>query len=252
MIARTARAEASRSPGVALYLQVARALEEAIGSGSYPVGSLIPTETELAAHFAVSRQTVRQAIGHLRQSRLLSARKGVGTRVEAAQAQRAYRLELQSLPELFQYAERTAFRVVELAMIAATGKLAAELGCRAGRPWLRLMGPREEPGRAVPLCWMTVLIDHRFAALLAEPRTHTTALFSQIEQAHGETIVEVAQEIEAVLLDATDALRLRAAPGDAGLSIKRRYFGPGRRLIEVSTSLHPADRFRYAMTLRRT
>jgi DNA-binding GntR family transcriptional regulator len=237
---------------VALYLQVARALEQAIGSGTYPVGSLIPTETELSAHFAVSRQTVRQAIGHLRQSKLLSARKGIGTRVEAARPQRAYYLAVQSLPELFQYAEQTVFRVITSARIAATGKLAAELGCRAGRPWLCLGGPREEPGRAAPLCWLTVYVDHRFAASLAGPRTHTTALFSQIEREHGAAIVEVDQEIEAVVLDAADATRLLAVPGSAGLRITRRYFAPGRRLIEMSHSLHPADRFRYAMTLRRT
>jgi GntR family transcriptional regulator len=237
---------------VALYLQVARALEQAIGSGTYPVGSLIPTETELSAHFAVSRQTVRHAIGHLRQSKLLSARKGVGTRVEADRPQRAYYHAVQSLPELFQYAERTVFRVVESRTIAATGKLAAELGCRAGRPWLCLSGPREEPGRDAPLCWLTVYVDDRFAVSLAGPRTHATALFSQIEQEHGEAIVEVVQEIEAVLLDAPDAARLSAAPGSAALLVTRRYFAPGRRLIEMSISLHPADRFRYAMTLRRT
>jgi GntR family transcriptional regulator len=237
---------------VALYLQVARALEQAIGSGAYPVGSLIPTETELSAHFAVSRQTVRQAIGHLRQSKLLSARKGIGTRVEAARPQRAYYLAVQSLPELFRYAERTVFRVTESKTVAASGKLAVELGCRAGRPWLCLGGPREEPGRTAPLCWLTVYVDHRFAAHFAEPRTHTTALFSQIEHEYGEAIVEVDQEIAAVVLDAADAARLRAGAGDAALLITRRYFAPGRRLIELSHSLHPADRFRYAMTLRRT
>jgi GntR family transcriptional regulator len=138
------------------------------------------------------------------------------------------------------------------ATIAATGRLAAELGCRAGRPWLCLSGPREEPGRVAPLCWLTVYVDHRFAALLAKPRIHTTALFSQVEQEYGEAIVEVDQEIEAVVLDATDAARLLAGPGSAALLITRRYFAPGRRLIEMSYSLHPADRFRYAMTLRRT
>jgi DNA-binding GntR family transcriptional regulator len=237
---------------VALYLQVARALEQAIGSGAYPVGSLIPTEAELSAHFSVSRQTVRQAIGHLRQSKLLSARKGVGTRVEAARPQRAFYLAVQSLPELFQYAAQTVFRVTEAKRVIASGRLAADLGCRAGRPWLQLAGPREVPGRDAPLCWLTVHVDHRFAASFARPRVHTTALFSQIEQAHGEAIVEVGQEIEAVVLDTPDAARLLAEPGSPALLITRRYFAAGRRLIELSRSLHPADRFRYAMTLRRS
>jgi GntR family transcriptional regulator len=245
-------APADTAPGIARYLQVAHTLEKAIAGGTYPVGSLIPTEIELAASFGVSRQTVRQAIAHLRQLHLLSARKGVGTRVEAARPQRSYYHALQSLPELFQYAEQTVFRVERSERVTATGRLAADLGCRAGRVWLRLDGPREEPGREVPLCWLTVYVEQRYAAAVEGRAQHTTALFSQIEQHFGEAIVEVTQEIEAVLLTEEDAARLDAKAGGPALLITRRYFAPGRRLVELSVSLHPADRFRYAMTLRRS
>jgi DNA-binding GntR family transcriptional regulator len=237
--------------GVPLYLKVARSLEQAIVSGVHPVGSLIPTEVELAASFGVSRQTVRQAIASLRQQKLLSALKGVGTRVEAAQPQKAYYHALQSLPELFQYAEHAAFHALETERIAAVGRLATELNCRAGRRWIRLAGPRVEPDGRAPLCWMTVYVDDRFSALVDEPRTHTTAIFSQIEKRYGEAIIEVRQDIEAVLLDQDDAKRLAIKPRTAALLITRRYYTPGHRLIELSKSLHPASRFRYAMTLRR-
>ena len=49
-----------------LYMQVAHHLETRISNGDFVVGSLLPTENELAEALGVSRQTVRQAIGLLR------------------------------------------------------------------------------------------------------------------------------------------------------------------------------------------
>ncbi len=236
---------------VARYLQVAQSLEQSIVAADYPVGTLIPTENELAARFGVSRQTVRQAIAHLRARKLLSARKGVGTRVEAMSPTHGYYHAIQSLTELFRYAEETVFRVERAERVTASGALATALSCRAGRAWLRLDGVREQAEATAPLGAMTVFVDARYAALVAEPRTHVTAIFSQIERHYGEAITEVEQEIEAALLEPAAAGRLNARPGSPALLVTRRYFAAGRRLVELSRTLHPADRFRYTMTLRR-
>ena len=45
-----------------LYRDVADKLKEDIMSGRYPIGSFLPTETELEATFNVSKITVRKAI----------------------------------------------------------------------------------------------------------------------------------------------------------------------------------------------
>jgi len=234
-----------------LYLQVARTLRDRIAGGDYPVGSLLPTEHTLAEQFGVSRQTVRQAIGHLRAMRLLSARKGVGTRVEASRPETGYYQTLQSLPDLFQFASDALYRVTSTRRVKVMGREAEELGCRPGRTWLRLEGVRELPGAAGPLCSTMVMIDARFAAIVEEPRIHARAIFAQIEDRYGVPIQEVHQEIQATLLDATQAALLQSFPGSPALEITRRFFGAGHKLIELSRNLHPADRFRYAMKVRR-
>ena len=109
------------APG-ALYLQVARTLQDKIATGTLPVGCLLPTEHELAEQFGVSRQTIRQAILHLRGMKLLSARKGVGTRVESSRPQTAYYHALQSLSDLFQFASDALYRVTQVDRITAAGK----------------------------------------------------------------------------------------------------------------------------------
>ena len=237
--------------GVARYLQIARSLERAIADGTYPVGSLLPTELTLAERFGVSRQTVRQAIGHLRQQRQVSPRKRVGTRVDLAHPARGYANTLQTLPELFQYAASMVFHATRCERVVARGPLATDLGCRAGRAWIRLDGTREAESEALPVCALTVFVDARYEGLVSTPRTHRTAIFAQIEQQSGEAIVEVRQEIEAVLLGEAEASLLRTAAGGPGLRITRRFLAPGGRMVELSRSVHPAARFRYATTLRR-
>ena len=61
----------------------------------------------------------------------------------------------------------------------------------------------------------------------------------------------VDQEIEATVLDAEMARLVKADAGAPDLKFTRRYYVTGRRLVELSVSVHPADRFSYRMTIRR-
>ncbi len=84
------------------YAAVAKDLIDQIGSGHYPVGSLLPTEFELCSLYAVSRHTVRAAIDQLQGQGMVSRRKRVGTRVEAASPQGGYSQAMASVADLVQ------------------------------------------------------------------------------------------------------------------------------------------------------
>jgi DNA-binding FadR family transcriptional regulator len=64
--------------------QVIEQLRDRITSGAWPVGSRIPTESELSTMTATSRNTVREAVQSLVHSGLLERRQGSGTYVLAA------------------------------------------------------------------------------------------------------------------------------------------------------------------------
>ncbi|MFF9125306.1 GntR family transcriptional regulator [Streptomyces sp. NPDC014889] len=70
-------------PG-ALYQQVAGAIREAILSGEFAPDSLLPSEAQLMARYAVSRPTVRNAIAALRAEGLIDVRHGKGSFVRSA------------------------------------------------------------------------------------------------------------------------------------------------------------------------
>lgn len=245
--------DAAKSSGsaVPLYIQVARALQHRISVGEYPIGGLLPTEIELAKRHGVSRQTIRQAVQLLRQQRLVSAKKGVGTRVEARHPRQAYYFSLQSLTQIFQFASEATLHVDHEEDLEVRGALADKLASRPGRHWLHISGTRQVAGDPVPICWTEAYIDGRYAKLFRGTKVHQSAIFSAIERHSGEAVTEVQQEINAAILDRELAQRLRAAEGSPALVIVRRYFGAGRRLFEMSVNIHPSDRFSYAISLKR-
>ena len=69
-----------RSPsGYSAWRLIAEELRGEILAGVTPVGARLPSESELAARFAVHRHTVRQAVAALAAEKLVVARRGSGT-----------------------------------------------------------------------------------------------------------------------------------------------------------------------------
>jgi DNA-binding GntR family transcriptional regulator len=241
-------AEVNRTPR---YLALAKHLQDAIQSGAHPVGSLLPTEVEIAKNYGVSRQTVRQAISLLRQQNMLSARKGVGTRVEAKTGARQFSYSSGSVAELLEVAQNSEFAVEIRENIVARGALAAELGWRSGHMALHLGGKRTVDGELKPLSWVDVYIDGRVAPRLRLPPVLRSALFLIVQKQTGEIVDEIMQEIRPTLVSPAMAQRLDVAPGAPALEITRRYYSTGRRLIQVSVNTLPGDRFFYSVAITR-
>ena len=79
--------------------------ETALRSLRKAVGSLLPTELDLCAHYGTSRHTVRTAIRQLQEQGLVTRNKKAGTRVEATAPTTGYRQALASLEDLVQFGE---------------------------------------------------------------------------------------------------------------------------------------------------
>jgi len=238
-------------PAQPRYLRIVQALERKIAADRYAIGDKLPSEHDLCAEFGVSRFTVRQAIGHLRAAGLVAPRQGAGTVVASRQASPVFVLSIGSVEELQQYARSTKLRLGPFTRVVANAALARRLRVSRGQQWLRAEGLRFAPGSRTPLCWTEVFVRGEYPAVSGEKVARTGRIFSFLESECGETIGEVEQHLSAVLVPEDLAGRLQTPAGAPALMVERRYLSLRRRVIEVAFSLHPADRFSYAMRMRR-
>ncbi len=241
----------SRRPRTPRYVGLARDLERAIAAGEHPVGSFLPTESELCERFAVSRHTVREALRALREAGLVTRRQGSGTQVVAERTAGTYVQSLASIADVLQYARDTRLEVERCETVAARGALASALDCAPGRRWLRISGLRRPASGGAPICVSEVFLDPAYGSVAEQVGRICNAVHELIEAEHGVRIEEIVQSIGAVVLEPAQASRLGTEPGAAALRIVRRYLGPGGKCVEASISVHPADRFVYSMRIRR-
>jgi GntR family transcriptional regulator len=242
------------APQKANFANIARRLTEAITSGHFEVGTLLPTELELCKHYGTSRHTVRAALAELQQLGLVSRRKNVGTRVVSAKPRASFRPSLASVDDLVQFGEQHLRVVQSVEPETVTGGLAKELGCGDGTTWLRISSLRmvgdEE---ALPIGWTDVYIDPSYAEIGEIVRASPGALISSlIEERYDRQIAEIRQDVRAFAIsDSAMARKLQVEPGATALKIVRQYFDAEGEVFEISVSVHPADRFSVSMRLRR-
>ncbi|MCC5576911.1 MULTISPECIES: FadR/GntR family transcriptional regulator [Microtetraspora] len=107
--------------------QVIDQLKEQITSGAWQMNAKIPTETVLAEHLGVGRNTVREAVRALTHAGLLECRQGDGTYVRAtSELSGAMARRLRAAEQLEILEVRRAFEV-EAARLAATRRTAADI-----------------------------------------------------------------------------------------------------------------------------
>ena len=236
--------------GKSHYAILARSLLRDIERGRYPVGSLLPTEEQLAEQHGLSRHTVREAIRKLQDAGLISRRKGVGTRVKSNTITARYAHSCASISDLFHYANEVKLVVGPAVEVKTDAMLADTLRCGKGQIWLKYEGLRHARGSAVPICYTDLYVHGEFASIREQIRRSPGPVYALIEKHFAEKVHEVRQEFRAVSIPARVAQRLGVRPGTAGLSIARHYMSADDRVLEVALNLYPADRFSYSMRLR--
>ena len=236
-------------PRTTLYARIEAGLREAIGRGTYPVGSLLPTEAELCETLEVSRHTIREALRRLVEAGLVERRQGAGTMVVAREAPSGTVQSMRSIESLFQYAADTRLEIRTQAMAPLSPDDAAAIPAPAGEVWLTMHGLRMgEAGMAIATT--DVLINPRFAAI-ANALPQRGGIYAAIESRFGVEVAEVVQEISAAPMPAAVAAALGHKPRAVGMRFLRRYLGTDGTTMMLSRSWHAAERFTYSMRLKR-
>ncbi len=234
-----------------LYHQVETRLREDIQAGRLRVGEAIPPERELIAQFGVSRITIRQALANLAAEGLLIRRQGRGTFV-AGTRDRAF---TESLANLTGHLEELQLRGLdpEVKILAlARRALPADAAAALARP------EGEEAGFVRRLVW----VGHA-PLMLSEiwlPASLGVELTPDLAAAEGMAPLLTRlgqpprfgrQRIGAEPAAPEPGRLLEVRPGDPVLRVTRVLYGEGERPLAYLRTLYRADRYEYAIELRR-
>lgn len=239
------QAMARTSGGEPRYAQVAADLRAAIQAGDFGEGAQLPTESTLCERYGISRFTVREALRRLQAEGLIRRRRGSGTIV--ASPEQVLRQPLSDVAELLQYAADSQFHFDDCGAVTLSGPKAEELGVPGGSQWHHLTGVRRLSPTGPAIAVTEVYINPALAAHVPALKPGAKTLFEQLAAAAGFRVVQVVQNISAMAAGNHEAASLGIARRAPVLRIVRVYRDETGRIVEISVSSHPGERFTYSM-----
>jgi DNA-binding GntR family transcriptional regulator len=182
---------------------------------------------------------------------LIRSRRGSGTTIISLNKKTNYVQTVASIDELIEYATETRYEVDKSELIISDKALALKLNCDRGEKWVRIVGYRYAPDDQIPICWTEVYIRPEYSGVIRMLARRKGPIYSWIEDMYGERIVEVQQTLQARRVPEAIAPKLQVGSDSMVVEVCRIYRVATGIVAEIAFNLHPADRFRYSMTLRR-
>jgi GntR family transcriptional regulator len=205
-----------RGPRADRARRVADVLRQQIHAGAYPDG--LAAENELAAEFLVSRNTIREALGILKNEGLIDRGPKVGTHV--AQRKYDHRLDaLLGLKETFKHVGEVRNEVRAAMPVTAPPSVARRLQLQPGEEAVFVERLRYLGDLPVSLD-LTYLAPDIGSRILGHP-LETNDLFALIEQISGQRLGSGSLALEAIPADAHSAATLQVPDGAALLMLER-------------------------------
>lgn len=229
-----------------LPLLVYQRLRAEVVSGSSPPGSRLPSEAELAAAFAVSRVTVREALRMLQRDGLVIARHGRGHFVLGSGPIREPITELRGVTELLAARGYTVETEVLGATPGPAGELAGPLQLAEADTVIRVERLRSSDGE--PLIYSLDAVPLR---LLGDEQIDYSGSLVEALGGRGYELAYSHARISAAALPRRIGRRVGTAARSPWLLLDQvNYSSEGTPLI-VSQDYHRGDRFEFDVVRRR-
>lgn len=235
-----------------LYEELARKLARAISTGKHPVGSLLPKETALVRETGLSRHTVRAALEKLERAGLIRRTPHVGTRVIASGRLSSVNEQISSLSDLDRLAAKNPRKLLSFGEVVVSKALAEKIRIPPGETMLRFSMVRlGDTPQDPPIAWTTEYVRPEWREIAPIARENPDALMIELICSHfREQCIEVRQKIEATTLGEEAAKNLEAPVGAPALRIYRQYMSARNRILLITVSYHPADRYAFNLNVR--
>lgn len=224
------------------YAQLVQALQRRIESGTYPPGSLLPSEAQLIGEFGVSRPTVVAALRVLREQGWIASQQGKGRFVRGRPAVATAERPRPGQAYLTAPESETAGEVVEAAATPAPHRVAALLGLGSkGKAFLRrrLVGREGEAAEIVSV-WVPLELTEGTDLTSATPLPQ--GLRDHLQGRKGVRFDHVVEQITARMPTPQEAKQLGMPRNTPLLAVYGAVRDASGQALAVAEVLLPADR----------
>ncbi len=229
-----------RTP-VPLYYQLKQLILQDIENGSYPVGSMIPTESELAAMFDISRTTVRQAMTELVHEGKLYRVKSRGTFVSEPKIGQEFMQKLRSYnDEMRSQGHVPSTNVLSLEIVAMPSEMDRIRNSSGAEKAILLNRVRFADG--CPIVYVKTYMPYELCRFVMEHDFSQESLYKVLSAKDETRIYKVTRICSAVAAGKNDAEILdikRGAPIHHFISMGYNQSG---ELIEYSLARYRGDK----------
>jgi len=233
-----------------LYHQLYSILKSMIVEDVLSYGERVPTESELADLFSVSRITSKRALDELAAEGFVERRRGRGTHVTYQYTPRPVQAPLIGmLQEIESMARNSRAIILESEMKAPPGDIRGEMGFN-NEPALHLRRVRERDGLKFGLytSWTAGV------TMPSDPSIFETTPRLSFFRENGLELSHVTQTITAKLATHSSATALDVAVGSPLLSLTRRSYqqrgAEEKALMDWMEVLYNPEHFQYSMELK--
>jgi GntR family transcriptional regulator len=223
-----------------LYIQVMRLLVDEIGRGTWAIGNRIPSEAELATRYAVSKITIRQALGNLTSDGYLVRVQGKGTFVAGNRPIVGLTMKTRFTDGLFGGGVEETREVVQRGLVEPPAEVSRLLNIEG--PLYRITTRRRAEG-------VLVSADESFIppGLLPGIEDQDLAgfrLFGAIQERGTRKVFRMRQAVEIAALTAAEAEILGAAAGQPALAVHRLLISAEDQPLAYGRIVEIGERFK--------
>ncbi|MGG3470394.1 GntR family transcriptional regulator [Neobacillus pocheonensis] len=234
-----------RKPGTALYFELKEKIKNMISSGIYPVGSKLPTETELCNKFEVSRTTVRLALQQLEFEGVIQKFQGKGTFVLQPKIKEKLTPKITSFSEQMHDAGLSSYsKVLAMEIIPAFPSLADSLEINHNDPVIKLV--RLRFGGTEPFQHSTSYVPWNVAPTLIKDDC-SGSLFELLRVKYQINIWKSVETIEPILSNQEVSEMLNIPSGSPAFSLESLTYSSDHVPIEYSFTILRGDRSKFVL-----
>lgn len=224
------------------YRQIARALRREIQERSLPLGGQLPSEKQLEERFEASRNTIRLALGMLRNQGLIVSRPGRGHFVQDVVPETFYATRTKGGPDGLNESNMSGLTLEELQLLSATPDIASRLRVPEGDMTVVRRMHRFAGERSGSISSAYYPVDLVQSTPLMVPEDVESALVVLLE--HGHRQVGYVDELETRMPTPQEASQLELTPGVPVLEVHRTDYSEDRPIRLVHT-VYAGNSIRY-------